>query len=119
MALNIMAPFKRGGAFPIDDTLVLSKAEMLAVNDNTMPDKYFCVCSDNGKFYVYDKSAAPSAETGKYRLLEGGGGGGTDDYELLENKPVLNGVTISGSKESQDYKLTLSVQEIEKILYLD
>ncbi|MBR2674980.1 MAG: hypothetical protein IKE52_05975 [Mogibacterium sp.] len=47
------------------------------------------------------------------------GGGGTDDYDLLKNKPKFNGITVEGNKESQDYNLTLSVQEIEKILYLD
>ena len=117
MALNISAPFGRGGAFPIDETLVLTKAEMIAINDNKMPEKYFCICREDGQMYLYDKSATPSTETGKYVLFSGGGG--TDDYELLENKPILNGVTVQGNKESQDYKLTLSVQEIEKILYLD
>ncbi len=31
------------------------------------------------------------------------GGGGTSDYEQLTNKPVLNGVIISGEKQSMDY----------------
>ena len=44
---------------------------------------------------------------------------GTNDYEQLINRPKFNGVTVEGSKESQDYNLTLSVQEIERILYLD
>ena len=34
---------------------------------------------------------------------------GTNDYEQLINKPKFNGVTVEGSKESQDYNLTLSV----------
>lgn len=42
----------------------------------------------------------------------------TSNYDDLFNKPILNGVTIQGEKESEDYKLTLSVQDIEKILYL-
>lgn len=46
------------------------------------------------------------------------------DYEKLINKPSINGVEVSGDKVSKDYKLQdkmdeLSVQEIEKILYLD
>lgn len=51
--------------------------------------------------------------------IKSGRGGGTNDYNLLFNKPSLNGVPIQHDRESQDYKLTLSVQEIEKILYLD
>lgn len=31
-------------------------------------------------------------------LLNEGGGGGTDDYEDLENKPSINGVELSGNK---------------------
>lgn len=121
MALNIGAPFKRGGAFPIDETLVLTKAEMLAINDNTMPDKYFCICSDDGKLYMYDKTATPSAETGKYKLY-GGGGGGTDDYEALINKPKINGYEVSGEKVSADYKLqgmmaAITSPDIDEIIY--
>lgn len=116
MALNITAPFGRGGAFPIDESLVLSKAEMRDINDNKMPDKYFCICKEDGQIYLYDKEATPSLETGKYSKLEGGSG--SSDYNQLTNLPFLNDVKIEGSKESEDYKLTLSVQDIEKILYL-
>ena len=46
------------------------------------------------------------------------------DYNELRNKPTINDVTIEGDKVSADYKLqhemdTLSVQEIERILYID
>ena len=32
----------------------------------------------------------------------GGGEGGTTDYEELDNKPKINGVTLVGDKSSQD-----------------
>ena len=35
----------------------------------------------------------------------GGGGGGTADYNALVNKPVVNGVTVSGNKASEEYGL--------------
>jgi hypothetical protein len=35
----------------------------------------------------------------------GGGGGGTADYNALINKPVINGVTVSGNKDSEEYGL--------------
>ena len=35
----------------------------------------------------------------------GGGGGGTADYNALINKPVVNGVTVSGNKDSEEYGL--------------
>ena len=43
---------------------------------------------------------------------------GVRDYNQLQNRPILNGVVIEGEKVSEDYKLTMSVQDIEKILYL-
>ena len=47
-----------------------------------------------------------------------------ESYDNLQNKPSLNNITIEGSKVSADYKLqhemdALSVQEIERILYLE
>lgn len=55
----------------IDNRLVLSKAEMLSVNDNQMPDTYFAVCTDDKKLYVYNKDSNPSEETGKFTLYNG------------------------------------------------
>lgn len=56
----------------VDNRLVLSKAEMLSVNDNQMPDTYFAVCSDDKKLYVYNKDSNPSKETGKFTLYKNG-----------------------------------------------
>lgn len=38
--------------------------------------------------------------------LSGGGGGGTSDYEELENKPSINGVTLSGNKTTSDLNVS-------------
>lgn len=35
-----------------------------------------------------------------------GGGGGTSDYEELENKPSINGVTLSGNKTTSNLNLS-------------
>lgn len=56
----------------VDNRLVLSKAEMLSVNDNQMPDTYFAVCSDDKKLYIYNKDSNPSEETGKFTLYKNG-----------------------------------------------
>lgn len=79
-------PFERTGPFPIDDTFVLSKAEMAAVVDTKMPEKYFAVCKDDGKFYLYDKDATPSAETGKFAVEEGGGDVSHQEFDTLSAK---------------------------------
>lgn len=75
--INVSQAFHRTSANPIDETLALTKAQMLATNDNLMPSKYMTVCQDDGAIYLYDKSNTPDVATGKFRKFEGGGGGGT------------------------------------------
>ena len=49
---------------------------------------------------------APPQSRIEEQLLElDTGGGGTTDYDKLTNKPILNGVTISGDKNSADYSI--------------
>ena len=43
------------------------------------------------------------AGPGIYPMNGGGGEGGTPNYNDLQNKPTLNGVTIEGDKTSEDY----------------
>lgn len=42
--------------------------------------------------------------------IAGGGGGGTDNYNELLNKPQVNGTTLSGNKSSSDLGLATSAQ---------
>ena len=72
MAINVSQAFHRTSANPIDESLALTKAQMLTVNDNLMPSKYLTVCQDDGKIYLYDKSNESDVTTGKFRVFEGG-----------------------------------------------
>lgn len=45
----------------------------------------------------------------------GTGGGGTTNYEDLSNKPVINGVTVSGEKALSDYGITNNIGTITEI----
>ena len=76
MAINVSQPFHRTSGNPVDETLALTKAQMLATDDNLMPSKYMTVCQDDGKLYLYDKSNTADPTTGKFRAFEGGGSGG-------------------------------------------
>ena len=75
MAINVSQAFHRTSANPVDDTMTLTKAQMVAINDNLMPSYYLTVCQDDGYIYLYDKSATASPTTGKFTKFEGGGGG--------------------------------------------
>lgn len=70
MAIKVSQPFQRTSSNPIDETLTLTKAQMLTVNDNLMPNKYFTICQDDGFIYIYDKSNPADPETGKFLKLE-------------------------------------------------
>ncbi len=80
MAINVSQSFHRTSANAVDDTLTLTKAEMLAVNDNLMPKYYFTICQDDGKLYLYNKNATPSATTGKFTEFSGGGSSSAGTY---------------------------------------
>lgn len=64
---------------PIDSRLVMTKEEMLAVKKARMPDKYFCLCSDDGKIYVYDANAEIDPEFGRFRPADEEIEGNIDD----------------------------------------
>ena len=113
MAIKVGQQFQRTGGFPIDETLVLTKAEMLAINDSVMPNKYFALCSDDDKMYLYDKSATPSAETGKFTVLAGGGGG---DNTMGED--FTTNITVGGIQEGGDILATDTVQSVIKRMLL-
>lgn len=51
-----------------------------------------------------------------YLCVNGGGGsssGGTTNYNDLTNKPTINGVEVSGSKTSADYKISAEVTRVD------
>lgn len=87
MAIKVGQAFERTSANPIDESLALTKAKMLTVNDNVMPAYYFTICQDDGKIYLYDKSATASITTGKFTEFAGGGGG---DVKVFTTTAVLD-----------------------------
>ena len=70
-AININAGFEIGSSQPIDSRQLLTKAQMLSIDDNIMPSKYFCICSDDGLLYTYDANNEVDEELGKFRVASG------------------------------------------------
>ena len=85
MAIKISQGFQRTSANPVDMDLTLTKAQMKTVNDNLMPSKYFTICQDDGKLYLYDKSNTVDSTTGKFRIQDGA------EYELVEQQQAESG----------------------------
>lgn len=50
----------------------------------------------------YDKPPLSRVEALLIELNTGGGGGGTNDYNQLINKPQINGVTLQGNYSADD-----------------
>lgn len=69
MAININSNFSVGAALPIDERLVLSKSQMLSINENIMPKVYFAICSDDGKLYLFNKDNESIPDIGKFRAF--------------------------------------------------
>lgn len=113
--IKVGLAFERTSMEPIDETFTLSKAQMLAINDSFMPDKYFAVCKDDGKFYLYDKQATPNAETGKFTLQQGGGT--YDDTAVQSSITTINHALANMyTKSETDAKI---IDELDKFDHLD
>ena len=79
MAIALGTGFSIGSKDLIYDKFVLSKDEMLNINENTYPDQFFALCSDNDTLYTFNISNPVNAETGKFREIVGSGTGGDVD----------------------------------------
>ena len=66
MSIKVNSNFQISCPLPIDNRQYLNKQDMLNINDNIMPDVYFAVCIDDGKFYLYNKTNTPNVDTGKF-----------------------------------------------------
>ena len=83
MAIALGTGFSIGSKDLIYDKFVLSKEEMLNINENTYPDQFFALCSDNDTLYTFNISNPVNAETGKFREIVGSGTGGDVDLTGL------------------------------------
>ena len=79
MAIALGTGFSIGSKDLIYDKFVLSKEEMLNINENTYPDQFFALCSDDDTLYTFNISNPVNAETGKFREIVGSGTSGDVD----------------------------------------
>lgn len=67
MSVKIGAGFKVTSASPIDDRFILTREEMLNVNDTMFPDVYITLENPTGEIYIYNKTNEIDSTTGKFR----------------------------------------------------
>lgn len=80
----------------------------------------------SGRIEAYDTKKEPTSKWSKNRSFkvrkagvdigedEQGGGSGTDDYTGLKNKPMINGRTLIGDKDSEE---DLGIVDSEPLTY--
>ena len=73
MAIEMAAGFKIYSTDAVDARFIMSKAEMLSLEELSYPSTYFCVCTDDKSLYVFDSTNTFDASTGKFRIASGGG----------------------------------------------
>lgn len=67
--LNLENGFSINSAAPIDARFLMTKSEMVNVNEVIMPPTYFTLCVEDGNLYVYNVSNTADSLTGKFRAL--------------------------------------------------
>lgn len=123
MAIQLTTGFSVGSQDLIDDRLVLSKAEMLALNENVYPVQFFCLCSDDNKIYVYNQANIPNDTTGKFVVYVGTDGttGASIDDDVISPDTTYSSQKIEGDfqKQNSDVLTTASKEIVGAINELD
>lgn len=87
----------------------------MAENPILADGEFFLVAMDSSKPREYNKYGCGDGTSTfselKTYLFQEGGSGGTTNYNNLDNKPSINGITLSGNKTSEDLKLSASVSQ--------
>lgn len=70
MAIVFPQGFDIASKEPVDSRLVMTKAQMLTKLKGDMPDNYLCVCSDDGKLYLWNSAFDKNPEYGRFKPYE-------------------------------------------------
>ena len=71
MAIDLATGFNIGSKDAIDERQVLTLEQMKNLDESIYPDKYFAICKDDGKLYLFNASNEINDETGKFREVSG------------------------------------------------
>lgn len=83
MALSFMDNVDYRGKKPnFTRDLFETKEDMKNYSENYLPDVFITSCKEDGKIYVFNRSNSISPTTGKWRVIEGGGGSSTLSEDL-------------------------------------
>lgn len=113
MAMKLTSGLVIKAKEPVDDRLVLTKAQMLSMKKSGMPEVYFALCSEDGQMYSYDKSNEPSDETGYFKkMTSSSSGGGNTSLE----SDITSTVDVGGISSGMTLQSEMSFTDVIKIL---
>ena len=79
MAISLGSNLALHTRLPLDDrTIMETIEEMKDYPENFLPDIAYCFVKSDGKMYVFNRENESTELTGKWRVLEGSGGGTAD-----------------------------------------
>ena len=97
MAIVLNTGFSIGSKDLIYDKFVLTKDEMLNIHENTYPDQFFALCSDDDKMYSFNINNTPNAETGKFKVMSGGS-------TVIDDDDISSTTVYSSEKIDTDFQ---------------
>lgn len=110
MSINIADNMGYNGKKPLDARVSYSTlALMKAVTDANIYEGCLAYCAETDKYYKFLSTNTVDETTGKWREFSSGSAG-TTDYTDLENKPSIEGVTLSGNKTASDLGLAKTTE---------
>lgn len=102
---NLSASLEVLAGAPLDARLVVNEISDLTAAGSYPYSYVGMVVSVKSEEKQYMLIGADPTDENNWKALGSGGGGGTESYSDLSNKPQINGVTLSGNKSSEDLGL--------------
>ena len=117
MAISLGSNLALHTRLPLDDrTIMETIEEMKDYPENFLPDIAYCFVKSDGKMYVFNRENESTELTGKWRVLEGSGGGAADvpiekikvngELQTPVNKVV--DITVPDAYDDTDIRAELS-----------
>ena len=102
MAVNFSSGFNITSNEAVDQRIIKTKAEMRSMSPADlarMPDKYFCMCADDGQIYFYDKEGGFKPETGYFTAFDSTVADDIKNSEEVQSALTINIVENIGENE--------------------
>ena len=117
MAISLGSNLALHTRLPLDDrTIMETIEEMKDYPENFLPDIAYCFVKSDGKMYVFNRENESTELTGKWRVLEGSGGGTADvpiekikvNGELQTPVNKIVDITVPDAYDDTDIRAELS-----------